>query len=1200
MRTDNHTGTLLAILLTTLLSLPAWHNTLAQEGREHTLYICADSTVRAFGYNHSCQLGSNQPNASYSPVVVPGLQRVVAVAVGHSHSLAISDDGSVWAWGSNSAGCSGQPASTSSFCSPTVVELPGCAVAVAAGLSFSIALLADSTVWAWGLDNVGQLGNGAGNSTSHIPVQAASISSAIAISAGSEHAMALLANGTVWTWGNGLDGRLGNGGTSNSFAPVQVLIAASTPLTDVVKIDAGGRHCIVLRENNTVYTWGDNEYGQLGLGNYADATYATSSSGLSSGIEIDVAAGLVHSMVLRINGATRVCGSNDRSQLGLMSPFSAPWPTNPIAGPTISGAVDIITPSSAQHGWAITSTGQVYTWGDNNHGAAGVITSPPNEVYPPTLVNGSGSDNQCSAMPTVDNHPQPCCVAVYEDERTVIGTNGGTVTLTGTQTFTGLNMAIFGTVILNGNRTFNNCDVVMGKDAKIIVNGTRTLNIHTNSHFYACGDMWDGIIVNNNGRVYVQSGSIIEDAEIAVDVKYGALYSLNNATFNRNYIHVKKTMPPSGTPQLILDYYIVKCKFFCHTTPAGTTPDVLLPPRAGQRTNVAIHAVGVPKILVGSTLANANTFDNTDFGIFTDGVSRVEARFNTLRDITYVGISCLDGPGTGTETVAISRNTLQRMPTGIYCYDNPKATVKIDTNTITFAGMMAPPQVMTGIRYEEIVPGNSTFPNKLRIMGNNIQHAPCGIHLMNLYGTFVGSSTTYVGENTITHTKIPNDAQSGILMQNVSGVNVKANNVSHPTNAVNWWETGIRCSGTTNWFFCNNTHHVGNGLFFDNDNRPSTMLVQDTMDHNGTGIFLNWAIIGAQGNTAGDPNDNIWTTATAWSSSNPHILSYGAGADGFQSPFHVQSPGPQYFPTHRAVAGGIQVPTPTTTAKFWTAGCLFNPPNYKVEEENPALAEALQMVSEAEDAQPQTERERSIRWNGQFGLYRQLLENEEFRHSEESLIAYFLEKDGSNMGRLYRAMGEFQALRSGIMDGTTSDNLTMVGTIVSDHLPEQRLAEVLGMLHADMADPGTMDDATEARLRDIAIMCPLDEGFAVYIARAALQSLDSLPQHYFSECEAVPAPEKHKTELEQNTQPMFWTYPNPSNGMLQVDYVLGHGESGTLNVFSIVGQRLLQRQLDPSQTHLSLDLGNIDHGTYLLRVDVNGEQRLIQKINIIR
>jgi hypothetical protein len=109
--------------------------------------------------------------------------------------------------------------------------------------------------------------------------------------------------------------------------------------------------------------------------------------------------------------------------------------------------------------------------------------------------------------------------------------------------------------------------------------------------------------------------------------------------------------------------------------------------------------------------------------------------------------------------------------------------------------------------------------------------------------------------NTITHTKIPNDAQSGILMQNVSGVNVKANNVSHPTNAVNWWECGIRASGSHNAIICNTMNHVGRALFIDDDMRPNTDIIKNIFNSSHTGLLLNWGYVGPQG-INGNPRDN--------------------------------------------------------------------------------------------------------------------------------------------------------------------------------------------------------------------------------------------------------------------------------------------------------------------------------------------------------
>jgi hypothetical protein len=396
---------------------------------------------------------------------------------------------------------------------------------------------------------------------------------------------------------------------------------------------------------------------------------------------------------------------------------------------------------------------------------------------------------------------------------------------------------------------------------------------------------------------------------------------------------------------------------------------------------------------------------------------------------------------------------------------------------------------------------------------------------------------------------------------------------------------------------CNKTHHIGKGLFFDNDVRPNTRLILDTMDQNQTGLFLNYAIIGAQGSTVGEPNDNVWSVATTWSTSNPHIENYGLGSDGTQSPFHVQSPGVQYYPTFRAWSTfGIPVPTPTSTAKNWTLGCYFSVPSFKTGGENPALLEAIAMVAEGQDAPPQTLRESSMAWAGQYGLYKQLLANEELRFADERLNDYFAEKETGNMGILTRAIEEFQAVRAGNQDDVSVENISIMGGLSSELVPEQRLAEVLAILYTNVADLNTISDAQEERLREIARLCPIDEGFGVYIARSALLKLDTLPEAFTSECEQIPVASKQKNSELDETALLFKIYPNPSNGALSIEYTLELNDQGFLQVYDVVGSLIIAHPLKNGVTKQTIDLTSISSGVYLVRVIVNDEVKLGQKV----
>src|SRR5207248_113622 len=135
-----------------------------------------------------------------------------------------------------------------------------------AGANHSLALKTDGSVWTWGGNDYGQLGNGTtciiqtgANCCSDAPVQVRELSNVAAIAAGSSRSLALKADGTLWAWGNNYSGQLGNGSSISSTTPVQV-----SGLTDVTAIDAGGGHSLALRTDGTVWTWGANDSGQLG------------------------------------------------------------------------------------------------------------------------------------------------------------------------------------------------------------------------------------------------------------------------------------------------------------------------------------------------------------------------------------------------------------------------------------------------------------------------------------------------------------------------------------------------------------------------------------------------------------------------------------------------------------------------------------------------------------------------------------------------------------------------------------------------------------------------------------------------------------------------------------------------------------------------------------------------------------------------
>jgi len=302
-------------------------------GGEHTLVATPIGTVLAWGENESGQLGNGTTYPGSTPAPVPGLASVKSVAAGTAHSLALRTDGTVRAWGHNGYGQLGNGLNIGSFPDPVpgpVSNLSGVA-AIAAGGYHSFAILSDGTVLGWGYNNEGQVGDSTYELTRVLPVSVVGLTNVVAIKAGYSHSVALCSDGTVWTWGGNGYGQLGNGTTDARAIPALV-----TGLADVVGIAAGTSFTAALRKDGTLWTWGRNDTGQLGLGttdNQATPIQVTGLSGVG-----DLSAGEAHMLVLLSDGTVRAWGKNQYGQLGdgtTVSRFS------PISLPNLSGVTKI-------------------------------------------------------------------------------------------------------------------------------------------------------------------------------------------------------------------------------------------------------------------------------------------------------------------------------------------------------------------------------------------------------------------------------------------------------------------------------------------------------------------------------------------------------------------------------------------------------------------------------------------------------------------------------------------------------------------------------------------------------------------------------------------------------------------------------------------------------------------------------------------
>ncbi|HVQ17819.1 MAG TPA: hypothetical protein VMT27_02135 [Actinomycetes bacterium] len=301
-------------------------------GREHAIALRSDGTVVTWGSDEFGQLGNGDADNAdhFEPIDVPGLSGIVDVDDGHYHSIALKDDGTVWAWGFGSLGQLGTGATPTRVQSPVQFGTISSAKAVFGGRDMTLVLLDDGTVWCAGSNASGECGPGAAEPKTPSPIQVSGLSDIVDLAGGRNHAVALKSDGTVWTWGLNDEGQLGDGTQTSHSDPRQV-----AGLTDVVDVGAGADHSLAVTAAGSVYAWGWGARGQLGLGDESNRLIPTQVPGIDNAASID--AGRDHSLVITDQGSLITWGENADEQTGstgaleVLSPFVVPGLANVVA-----------------------------------------------------------------------------------------------------------------------------------------------------------------------------------------------------------------------------------------------------------------------------------------------------------------------------------------------------------------------------------------------------------------------------------------------------------------------------------------------------------------------------------------------------------------------------------------------------------------------------------------------------------------------------------------------------------------------------------------------------------------------------------------------------------------------------------------------------------------------------------------------------
>ena len=335
-------------------------------GGFHSLAVKTDGSLWAWGQNYYGQLGtgmrSSQQSAS-NPIPERIMEGVTAVSAGQYHSLALKSDGSLWAWGKNHFGEIGdgtytgvQPGTTTYANNDklTPVKIMDNVTFISAGDDHSMAIKKDGSLWAWGKNTDGQLGDGTiVNRTTPVKI----MDGAASVSAGSNHTMAVKTDSSLWVWGSNLRGQLGDGTTSARHSPVRIL-------NSVASVSAG-RYCsMFIKTDGSLWASGWNNNGQLGDGTRTDRTAPVKIMDNAA----KLSAGHSHSLAIKTDGSLWAWGSNYSGQLGDGTTSARRVPVK-----IMDSAAGVSVGSS--HTFAVKPDGSLWAWGWNGNGQLGDLTS---------------------------------------------------------------------------------------------------------------------------------------------------------------------------------------------------------------------------------------------------------------------------------------------------------------------------------------------------------------------------------------------------------------------------------------------------------------------------------------------------------------------------------------------------------------------------------------------------------------------------------------------------------------------------------------------------------------------------------------------------------------------------------------------------------------------------------------------------------
>lgn len=317
----------------------------------------------SWGQNGSGQLGISNTFGYSSPKQVGSLTNWLSLAANGYASFGIKTDGTIWSWGNNTNGNLGLGNRTN-YSSPKQIGALTSWLQVSAGFYFgnAMAIKTDGTLWGWGKNDYGQLG--LGNITNYSsPKQVGSLTNWAVVTCQGNTTLAIKTDGTLWSWGYGNQGQTGLGNTTLYSSPKQV-----GSLTNWLKLSSGGYRgdtSIAIKTDGTLWAWGPNNFGNLGLGNRTDYSSPKQIGALTNWST--VGSGNFYAVAVKSDGTLWAWGKNDVGMLGLGN-------TTNYSSPKQVGSLTNWSTVNCPYLFSVATKtdGTLWSWGANNIGQLGL------------------------------------------------------------------------------------------------------------------------------------------------------------------------------------------------------------------------------------------------------------------------------------------------------------------------------------------------------------------------------------------------------------------------------------------------------------------------------------------------------------------------------------------------------------------------------------------------------------------------------------------------------------------------------------------------------------------------------------------------------------------------------------------------------------------------------------------------------------